>query len=287
MLTGCSAWYEGQHRTHLPGYSPLVSAAFLVGIGLLEIVKQVRDTAKSKGRLSGQTFLEEYTGLLTDAIEALQDVHDYNTPQLHQAQTKILKLIASVVILFHPEAVGLGINANLMREEPVTDHSTGDKFDSHVYFGDPQRAAGSYAAVLCIRAWAEAPEVAPVNFAIPIDTDPSRVLFGAPRTFQSGQEIVITNIHNKNEVNKLLRGQPDIVRDAIHAFFSRQKYKTFMSIAVGNADKTIAVLNLQADQLKVFGSHANQSEMKKFIDPFCSILGIITAQTLRPAPGPP
>ncbi len=289
VLTGCSAWYESVHRTHAAGYSPLISVSFLLGIGCLELLKQFRDSAKSKGRLSGQTFLEEYTGLLTNAIEALQDAHAYNEAQLLQTQTKILKLIASVAVLFHPEAAGLGINANLMLYEPVTAHSAGEKFADHVFFGDPQRAASSYAGVLVVQAWAEAPQLAPFNFAIPVDTDPSRVLFGAPRTFVSGKEIVIANIHSKKEVNKMLSGQPDVVRDAILAFFARQKYKTFMSIAVQNSDKTIAVLNLQADQLSVFGSQASQSEMKKFIDPFCSILGIITAQTLlpRPAAGKP
>jgi len=285
-LSGFLVWYESAHRTHTTGYSPLISISALVGIGLIEFVKQLRDAAKSKGRLSGQTFLEEYTALLTNAIGALQDVHAYNEPQLLQAQTKILKLIAAVVVLFHPEAEGLGINANLMQNEPVGSHSTGDKFGDHVYFSDPQRAASSYASVLCIKAWADAPQVAPPNFALPVDKDPPRVLFGAPRTFVSGREIVIPNIHNKNEVNKELKGQPDVVRDAIHAFFARQKYKSFMSIVVKNSDETIAVLNIQADQLKVFGNGAKQTEIKKFIDPFCTILGIIAAQSLQPGPAP-
>lgn len=288
VLTGFSAWYESQHRTHTAGYSPFISASFLIGIGILEFVKQVRDAAKSKGRLSGQTFLEEYTGLMTNAIEALQDVHTYNPAQLLQAQTKILKLIAAVVVLFHPEATELGINANLMLNEEVGAHSAHDKFADYVYFWDPQRTAGSYRSVLCIRAWADPPQVAPLTFSVPVDQDPARVLFGAPQTFVSGMEVVIPNIHNKKQVNKELSGQPDVVRDAIHAFFARQKYKAFMSIAVKNSDKTVAVLNIQADQMNVFGNRAKQAEIKRFIDPFCTILGIIAAQSLpsRPAPGP-
>ncbi len=288
ILTGFVAWYESEHQAHTPGYSSLLPTVALVGVGIAEIAKQVRESTKSKGRLSGQDFLEKYTTLLTNAIEALQDVHTYNEAQLLQTQTKILKLIASVVVLFHPEAVGLGINANLMLDEDVATHSAQDRFNDYVHFGDPKRTASSYASVLCIRAWAEAPQVAPHNFALPVDTDPSRVLFGAPLTFVSGRKIVITNIHKENEVNKMLHGQPDVVRDAVHAFFARQKYKTFMSIVVKNSDKNIAVLNLQADQLRVFGNQTRQAEIEKFIDPFCSILGIITAQTLqpRPAPGP-
>ncbi len=288
VLTGVAAWYENEHQAHTSGYSSLVSVAFLVCIGLVEVVKFIRDSAKSKGRLSGQTFLEEYTTLLTNAIEALQDVHTYNEPQLHQAQAKILKLIASVVILFYPEAEELGINANLMRDEPVGQHSIQNRFKDYVYFSDPQRTADTYSSVLCIVAWSDPPQVAPLNFSVPVDTDPRRVLFGAPSTFVSGRKIVVQNIHNRKEVGKLLAGQPEVVQDAIHAFFILQKYKTFLSIAVENADTKIAVLNIQADQLKVFGNQDRQAEIERFIAPFCSILGIITAQTLSvgPAPGP-
>ncbi len=287
ILTGFAAWYESEHQAHTAGYSSLISVSALVGIGVIEVVKQLRDSAKSKGRLSGQTFLEEYTTLLTNAIEALQDVHMYNEQQLYQTQTKILKLIASVVILFYPEVEGLGINANLMQNEPVEKHSVQNKFHDYVYFSDPVRDASSYASVLCVKAWADPPQIAPHNFALPVDKDRPRVLFGAPRTFVSGEKIVIANIHDKKEVNKKMTGQPDVVRDAVHAFFIRQKFKTFMSIAVENADTKIAVLNVQADQ-KVFGNQTRQAEIERFIAPFCSILGIITAQTLpvRPAPGP-
>ena len=204
-MSGLVAWYESEHQTHTAGYKSWLPIIAFVGIGLAEIAKQVRESTKSKGRLSGQTFLEEYTTLLSNAIEALQDVHTYDAAHLLQVQTKILKLIASVVVLFHPEATGLGINANLMLNEDVSAHSVQDRFDDHVYFGDPKRTASSYAGVLCIRAWAESPQIAPHNFALPVDTDPSRVLFGAPLTFVTGRKIVIANIHNRNEVNKMLR----------------------------------------------------------------------------------
>lgn len=285
LLTLFAGWYDSEHKTHAAGYSPVVAVSALAGLGVLEILKQLRDSAKSKGRLSGQTFLDEYTALLTHAIAALQDVHTYNDQQLHQTQTKILKLITAVVLLFSPEAEGLGLSANLMQYGPIELHSAGDKFAGSVFFADPVRAAGSYAGVLSVTAWSSPPEVAPPDFSLPVDKDPARVLFGAPRTFVSGKEIVIPNIHNQKEINKALRGQPDIVRDAIHTFFARQKYKSFMSIAVENADEIIAVLNIQADQTNVFGNPARQTEMKRFIDPFCSILGIITAQTVRSSSG--
>ena len=288
VLTGFAAWYESEHQSHTRGYSPLISIAALVGIGLIEVIKFARDSARNKGRLSGQNFLEEYTALLTNAIAALQDIHDYNEPQLLQTQTKILKLIAAVVVLFHPEVANLGINANVMLNEEVALHSNGEKFGDHVKFWDPKRSANTYKSVLCIKAWAETPQIAPKNFSLPIDSDERRILFGAPRTFLSGRETVVANIHNKKEMSKMLNGQPDVVRDAVEAFFKSQRYKTFMSISVKNSDIIVAVLNIQADQLNVFGTGTKQSEIKKFIDPFCTILGIIAAQSLnsRPAPGP-
>lgn len=288
VLTGFVAWYESEHQSHTRGYSPLVSVSALIGIGIVELIKLYRDSVQSKGRLSGQDFLEEYTALLTNAIEALQDVHTYNEIQLLKAQTKILKLIAAVVVLFHPEVQGLGINANLMLNEAVSSHSAGDVFADHVCFWDPQRSAGTYRSVLCIRAWADPPVTAPPNFSVPVDKDPARVLFGAPQTFVSGKEAVIPDVHNKKALRRLLGGQPDIVRDQVDSFFARQRYRTFMSIAVKNADKTVAVLNVQADQPKMFGNLSRQTEIKKFIDPFCTILGIIASQSLTagPAPGP-
>ncbi len=279
LLTAFFAWYESEHQPHTGDYSPWIAITALACIGLIDLLTKGQETHHAKGRLSGQTFLEEYTTLLTNAIEALQDVHTYNEQQLHQTQTKILKLIASVVVLFHPEAEGLGINANLMQGQPIEQHSRQDKFNDYVYFSDPVRAASSYASVLCVKAWADPPQIAPLNFALPVDKDQPRVLFGAPRTFVSGKEIVLPNIHSKKEINKELGGQPDIVRDAIHVFFAHQKYKTFMSIAVKNSDEIIAVLNIQADQLNVFGNQTRQAEMKRFIDPFCTILGIIAARS--------
>ena len=288
LLSGLAAWYESEHQKHTAGYNHWISIGFFVSLGIIEAVKLFQESARSKGRLSGQDFLEKYTKLLTDAIEALQDVHTYNAEQLLQAQTKILILIAAVVILFHPEAVNLGINANLMLNEGIDNHSSENKFANYVYFSDPQRNADTYSSVLCIRAWAYPPQVAPHNFSIPVDKDPQRVLFGAPRAFATGKEMVIPNIHSRKEVNKQLKGQPEVVCDAIHAFFASQKHKTFMSIVVKNADKAVAVLNLQADQLGVFGKLTKQSEIKKFIEPFCTILGIIATQSLTSGstPGP-
>lgn len=283
LLTGILAWYESEHQSHTGNYSPWIAISALGGIGLIDFITKIQETSHAKGRLSGQDFLEKYTDLLTNAIEALQDIHEYNKAQLLQTQSKILKLISSVVLLFHPETTNLGINANLMWNEGIDLHSSQNKFADHVYFSDPQRDANSYKSVLCIKAWASKSQVTPPNFAVPVDKDQARVLFGAPRTFETGEEIVIPNIHNKNEINKELSGQPNVVREAIHTFFASQKYKSFMSIAVKNSDKIIAVLNIQSDQLHVFGNQTRQVEIKKFIDPFCTILGIIVSQSQKSA----
>jgi hypothetical protein len=280
LLGGLYEWYESEHQPHAGDYRSWIPMLALVGIGLIDLITRGQETVQHKGRFSGSDFRDDYIRLLTDAIEAIQDVKEYDESLIRQVQKKILKLISAVVVLFHPEAERLGINANLMEEDGVEVHATADRFRDHVHFVDPQRAASSYAGVLCIKVWAESPQVVPLDFALPLDRDKERILFGAPRTYKTGEELVIENIHRAKDIGRLLQGQPPVVARATQGFFQAQRYKTFISIPVLYSDNVIAVLNIQADKEGVFGrrtSHA--AEMKKFIDPFCTVLGILTAQT--------
>lgn len=287
ILGGSGALYESEYQPHSQGYNHLVFPVIVLLVAIVQIAQKWCETSHNKGRLSGSDFRDDYIRLLTDAIEAVQDVKEYNEEQVRQAQKKILKLISSVVILFHPEAEGLGINANLMEKEASEKHSTNDRFDAHVYFTDPQRAASSYTGVLCVKVWADPPQVVPPDFSLPLDKDKDRILFGAPRTYAIGSEVVIRNIHRDNAVNSLLDGQPPVVKRAVHAFFKEQQYQTFISIPVKHSDTIIAVLNIQANRDQVFGRRTKHAaEMKKFVDPFCTVLGILTAQTLQPHPTP-
>ena len=279
-LGAAFSWYEAEHLPHTAGYRPWVVAGFVLLIAAIQIVNKVDDTRKSRGRLSGLNFLESYMELLTNAIEALQDLHEYNEEQIREAQRKILKLIASIVVLFCHEVDAPGINVNLMEREETAEHAAADRFHDYVHFTDPTRAASSYHGVLCVRVWANDPEKIPEPFALPIDADSDRVLFGAPRTYATGREIVIPNIHKRGDIDKLMDGQPKVVKQAVHDFFRDKPYKTFLSIPVRNSDKVVAVLNIQADRVDVFGRQTKQAAMmKKFIDPFRTILGILTAQT--------
>ena len=163
------------------------------------LTTQVQALQGNLGQLQGQlgeyNFLKDYTETLSSAVDLLQDLNGYNAQQVKFNQRLILKYIASVVIAYFKEKVELEVNANLMQPQPVAEFARDKYLDfKRVYFTDQSRSYDEYRAVLLITAWAQNASGVPKAFAIPVDTDDDRLLFGAARAFASGDETVIADV---------------------------------------------------------------------------------------------
>ncbi len=299
-------WYLDRYTEHLAGYHPWIYGALLIAGSLAQAWDKISAQAANraleadKGHLSAQVqtlqgnlgqlqdrvgqyhFLKDYTETLSSAVDTLQELNGYDVPQVKLIQRQILKYIASVVLSYFSDKVELEVNAGLMEPKQtsdfaISDFASGRFLDGRrVYFADQSRPADEYRAVLAITAWAHNAPGVPRDFAIPVDGDNQRLLFGAARAFASGDETVIGDVKDPTSLTALLEGQPPAVkRDALE-FFAKQQYVSFVSLPIEFAGQIVAVLNIQSNKAHIFGENElYAADIKRFISPLRSILGIL------------
>ncbi len=298
-------WYLDLYTPHSEGYHPWAYGALLVAGSLAQawdkisvlarnrhqvttleaekgnLATQVKTLRGNLGQLQGQAgeyaFLKDYTKTLSGAVDLLQDLNGYNAQQVKFAQRQTLKYIASVVITYFQEKVELDVNANLMQPRPTSEFAAGKYLDARrVHFADQSRPHDEYRAVLLLTAWAQNASGVPRDFAIPVDADDERLLFGAARAFAAGDETVIPDVKDAGRLNALLEGQPPAVKREVIEFFSKQQYVSFVSLPVEFAGEIVAVLNIQSNKPNIFGENEfYAADIKRFISPLRSILGIL------------
>ena len=287
-------WYLDLYTPHSPGYRPWVYGGLLVAGALAQSWDKISVLAKNRsletqvetlqgnlGQIQSQAgefaFLKFYTETLSGAVESLQDLNSYHLRHIKFAQRQTLKNVAFVVEAFFKEKFALEVNASLMEPKPIPDFAAGKYLDpKRVYFSDQSRSSEEYRAILVITAWAKNASGVPRDFAIPVDSDDERLLFGAARAFASGDETVISDVKNAGLLQTLLEGQPPAVRREVESFFARQQYVSFVSLPVEFAGQVIAVLNIQSSKPSIFGENEHYAtDIKRFILPFRFILGIL------------
>ena len=287
-------WYLDLYTPHSAGYHPWIYGGLLVAGALAQAWDKISVLAKNRiletqvvtlqgnlGQIQSQTgefaFLKYYTETLSSAVDLLQDLNSYHLSHVKFAQRKILDYIASVVEIYFKEKVALEVNASLMEPRSPRDFAVGKYLDSkRVYFSDQSRSFEEYRAVLVITAWAKNASGVPRDFALPVDSDDERLLFGAARAFASGDETVIPDVKDVGLLQALLEGQPPAVKREVLDFFARQQYVSFVSLPVEFAGQVIAVLNIQSSRPSIFGENEHHAaDIKRFILPFRSILAIL------------
>ena len=298
-------WYLDIYTPHSEGYHPWAYGILLIAGSLAQAWDKISVLAKNRhkvdalekekghltsqvqalqgniGQLQGQVgeynFLKNYTDTLSGAVDLLQDLNGYNAQQVRFNQRLTLKYIASVVITYFKEKVELEVNASLMQPRPTMDFARDKYLDAkRVYFADQSRPHDEYRVVLAITAWAQNASGVPKDFAIPVDADDERLLFGAARAFASGDETVISDVKDTGKLNALLEGQPPSVKREVIEFFAKQQYVSFVSLPIEFAGQVVAVLNIQSNKPNIFGENEfYAADIKRFISPLRSIMGIL------------
>lgn len=294
-------WYLDLYTPHSEGYHPWIYGGLLIVGSLAQawdkisaqaknraletdkghLAAQVQTLQGSLGELQGQSgeyhFLKDYTETLSSAVDSLQDLNSYDMQLVRSAQRNILRYVASVVTAYFKDKVALEVNASLMEPRPVRTFAAGKYLDpKQVHFADQSRSYEEYRTVLVLTAWARNAPGVPKDFAIPVDGDDERLLFGAARAFVSGDETVIPDIKDTPKMSLLLEGQPPAVKRDVLDFFARQQYVSFVSLPIEFTGQTVAVLNLQSSKPSLFGENEYYAaDIKRYISPLLSILGIL------------
>ncbi len=298
-------WYLDLYTPHSEGYRPWVYGGLLIVGSLAQAWDKISVLAKNRhqvdaletekghlatqvqalqgnlGQLQGQigeyNFLKDYTATLSSAVDLLQDLNNYNAQQVKSNQRLTLKYIASVVNTYFKEKVELDVNASLMQPRPTVEFARDKYLDAkRVYFADQSRPCDEYRVILVVTAWAQNAPGVPREFALPVDTDNERLLFGAAKAFASGDETVIADVKDANNLNKLLEGQPPAVKREVVEFFAKQQYVSFVSLPIEFAGQVVAVLNIQSNKPNIFGEDEfYAADIKRFISPLRSIMGIL------------
>jgi len=131
---------------------------------------------KNRGKLTGQDFVEKYSNILIESLNTII-LLPLEKGQVETFQKSLLKSICALVKLYYDEKNGLKINANLMIPCEIKD----EEFKHNVKFFDPLRLPNTYKCLLKLELCAEHIAGVSPGFALPVDKDKARLLFGAPK----------------------------------------------------------------------------------------------------------
>lgn len=180
-----------------------------------------------------------------------------------------------MVRAYHQKRENLEINANVMIAEPPF-AIPADSFSSSVHF---TYKGLSYSHVLRIVAWAKDGHGVPDAYCLPVHEDKDQVLFGAPKTFKTGEMDHLWDVKNFKDKSSRLEHQEKAVKTQVLTYLKESRFVSFVSLPVDVAKGDRAVLNIQSNEPKVFGLDAAESvEMHKYVLPFCDVLGFMVLE---------
>ena len=220
----------------------LVSAIIQAAKDAKEISEANLALATANRDLVDKKFFKQYTENLTSAFAAVANVSQMSPAQITKTQELILSFMADFVTAYNVSGKqDFKASASLMVVEPLPGNYTKSQFFQEVSFADSQRDMSTYSHVLKLKAMSTPLRNVPPNFTLPVDKDPSRVLFGAPKAFTSRR---ISVIDDKEKIDDLLTHQPKIVADEVKGFFKKMFYRSLVSIPITQQNRCIGVVNL-------------------------------------------
>jgi hypothetical protein len=229
--------------------------------------------SKNSTDIAENRFVQEYIKTITDAFDLVSNISNLSNDEIETAKSSVMKFVDSIIKLYYGERSDLEISSSLMVRKNVTDFEE-DEFHSRVHFTDQKRLPSSYDCVLIVVKTSTNLANVPAQFAIPVDTDKQRILFGAPKAFCSQGIQTISDIKSDLILNELLEGQPMAVADSVRKYFKGVEFKSFASLPlITSKGKTLGVLSVHSNQLSIFGKDNRDSEkVKKLLNPTISVL---------------
>lgn len=220
-------------------------------------------------------FIHYYTKTLTDAIEWLHYLPENTAEDIDNALKTILKMIRVVVAAYFGSKDDLQINANIMVAVPLNRND----FDSYpgLVFMDARKHFYAYKCLLILTQWAVGDQNPRTNFAVPVHRDRTQVLFGAPKTYLTGETQIIGNTKDEAELSVLSSNQPSEISEQIRRYFLEQTdFCSFASWRLMYQEEPVGVLNVQSNRVDTFEDGSlYRRDIIGYIEPFCALLGMI------------
>lgn len=216
---------------------------------------------------------------LSDSIRALDVKKGMEPSQLAALQKKVLTEICKAIAQHNHESDLTQYNANVMRRYDMDEYLRDNPWES-VYFihGSPD----SYAGVLSISAWAEAPTGYIEKFALPIASDRRAVLCGAPKACEESCYDIIHDTKNWREMGQLLENQSVTTRNHIVAYFAAHDFSSVLCRGLERNGRRLGVLNVQSEHPFIAGKSQEEiEELKTCIEPLVRLLAMYLEEEIE------
>ncbi len=242
----------------------------------LEVLKEIGDEQSRRGEFSHAVFNRTYTRSLTTAFDSYIAIRDGDRQQTISALKDCLRAVSSVIAAYHSKD-GLNVNATIFLRTDTSEYSPTD-FHDRVHFTYRENSPDIYRCVLKVAGWGR-DQADLMDFALPVHRDPKQVLFGAPKTFMTGERDHVFDTSSIRSGSRHIADQPRSVKDAVVAYFKNAQFSSFATLAVGHGSDCSGVLSIQSSKKYVFGATPEkEEEIEEYIRPFCSVLHMMISR---------
>ncbi len=248
-----------------------------------------RSAAKEQRKVSDDLdLMASYAAAVKDSISSASLAHGMKSEERLSAQIDILKTIASILYLYYGKQLDLDINACQMLAYAVA-NAPADVAERAKQFIESGRNLDSYAHVLDLTVWAENGQ--PKQLSLPVEdptTDARRLklLPGAPAAFALRKVQIIESTDDIKSYfgpNGPGRNLDGVVREAQITFFSKQGFKSFVSIPIGTNDNPLGVVNVQSNRPHILGRrNKHKRPVMNLLEPLLYALQLL----IIASPGP-
>lgn len=216
-----------------------------------------------------RAYIQVYADQISLAIAAASHAEDQSSARREVAR-EILKSIRAVVIAYHEKLPNLEINTNYMKAISANQLSGADW--ERVRFYD-KKDKGRYEYFLALSEYAVQQSIE--DFILPVENrnnpeSARRVLPGAPEAFLKTHYVAVPDTRKITYP----AGVPKAIIAEIKSYFEAKTFRSFGSIPIIANGRRVGVVNVDSNELNVFGaSDGETEEIVTLLSPFCVLLG--------------
>lgn len=230
------------------------------------------EAAQGKNQLERfkKKFLPKYMEQITQCITELSAGNVKSENDKKEFRRQVLRSMCAVIIALVGDIEGLKINANYMLA--IERESIPPDFFSRIKFAGND--SSKYTRFLELKEYASE-NSGKESIILPVDTDETKVLIGAPEAFLSNRTAVIDNTV-KIEYSVAL--DPTVTKDMKSYFeHKRKQFKSFASLVIpGTGGEPLGIVNIESNQEFVFGcSEEEKNQAADLLYPFCGMLSLV------------
>jgi hypothetical protein len=244
-----------------------------------DVVQNSESTKRQRFALFEENYLEVIQQLMGKTYVASQ--YDNNEIKMVLSSTQVA--LRSVVAASYSDNLnGVNINSNIMIPYSLDDKEYSDFPGLH--FHHQSRQINTYRCILKTIHWSEINTCAPMDFSLPVDKVDEELLFGAPEVFAKKRHLIVDDVKDNKEIDRLASNQSGTVKDQIKNYFARRStFRSFCSIPLLDPinENAIGVLNVQVNKEGFFGSGIEYKNRNiKYILPISVAIACILKEVL-------